>query len=177
MNLLPSRRSSSFGEATVTAGTTPDGEAPAGTGVASVGGAAWAGVVQWGGAGGDGQDSARWLVRRGRVGRESVRNHCLLRGHDLSARGRRLAEAGSNRCIEISRLFLATHSEPSTGWWPRGPCGCDKLVAAGRRRTREKLRPAVGFSVVDGIGKLDRRKKSRSITGQEFARVHSKPVS
>jgi hypothetical protein len=46
-------------EAGVTAGTTPDGAAADGTGVAIIGGAVWAGAVRPAGTGGDGQVSAR----------------------------------------------------------------------------------------------------------------------
>jgi type VI protein secretion system component VasK len=45
------------------------------------------------------------------------------------------------------------------------------------QQAREKLRSAVGFSVADEIEKLDRVKKSGSITDQEFARLRAKLVS
>jgi type VI protein secretion system component VasK len=45
------------------------------------------------------------------------------------------------------------------------------------QKAREKVRQAVGFSVADEIEKLDRLKKSGSITDQEFARLRAKLVS
>src|SRR6516164_4451663 len=45
------------------------------------------------------------------------------------------------------------------------------------RQAREELRRAVGFSVADEIDKLDKLKKSGSISDQEFARLRAKLVS
>ena len=45
------------------------------------------------------------------------------------------------------------------------------------QQTREELRRVVGFSVADEIEKLDRLKKSGSITDEEFARLRAKLVS
>jgi len=45
------------------------------------------------------------------------------------------------------------------------------------QQTREELRKVVGFSVSDEIEKLDRLKKSGSITDQEFARLRAKLVA
>ncbi|HEY1364025.1 MAG TPA: SHOCT domain-containing protein [Xanthobacteraceae bacterium] len=45
------------------------------------------------------------------------------------------------------------------------------------QQTREQLRQAVGFSVADEIDKLDRLKKSGSITDQEFTRLRTKLVA
>ena len=45
------------------------------------------------------------------------------------------------------------------------------------QQAREELRRAVGFSVADEIEKLDRLKKSGSISDQEFARLRAKLVS
>jgi hypothetical protein len=45
------------------------------------------------------------------------------------------------------------------------------------QQSREELRRAAGFSVADEIDKLDRLKKSGSITDQEFARLRAKLVS
>ena len=44
-------------------------------------------------------------------------------------------------------------------------------------QTREELRRVVGFSVADEIEKLDRLKKSGSITDQEFTRLRAKLVA
>jgi Short C-terminal domain len=44
------------------------------------------------------------------------------------------------------------------------------------QHAREELRRAVGFSVTDEIEKLDRLKKSGSITDQEFTRLRAKLV-
>ena len=44
------------------------------------------------------------------------------------------------------------------------------------QQTREELRKVVGFSVADEIEKLDRLKKSGSITDLEFARLRAKLV-
>jgi hypothetical protein len=45
------------------------------------------------------------------------------------------------------------------------------------QEAREELRRTVGFSVADEIDKLDRLKKSGSITDQEFTRLRAKLVS
>jgi hypothetical protein len=45
------------------------------------------------------------------------------------------------------------------------------------QQAREELRRAVGFSVADEIEKLDRLKKSASITDQEFTRLRAKLVA
>ena len=44
-------------------------------------------------------------------------------------------------------------------------------------QAREELRRVVGFSAADEIEKLDRLKKSGSITDQEFARLRAKLVA
>jgi|ERR1700722_10923467 hypothetical protein len=44
------------------------------------------------------------------------------------------------------------------------------------KQAREELRQVVGFSAADEIEKLDRLKKSGSITDQEFARLRAKLV-
>src|SRR6516162_6740263 len=44
------------------------------------------------------------------------------------------------------------------------------------QQAREELRRVVGFSVADEIEKLDRLKKSGSITDQEFARLRAELV-
>src|SRR5215813_11227990 len=45
------------------------------------------------------------------------------------------------------------------------------------QRARDELRSVVGFSVADEIEKLDRLKKSGSITDQEFARLRTRLIS
>ena len=45
------------------------------------------------------------------------------------------------------------------------------------QQAREELRRVVGFSVADEIEKLDRLKKSASITDQEFTRLRAKLVA
>ena len=45
------------------------------------------------------------------------------------------------------------------------------------QQSRDELGRVVGFSVADEIEKLDRLKKSGSITDQEFARLRAKLVS
>ena len=45
------------------------------------------------------------------------------------------------------------------------------------QQARDELRSVVGFSVADEIEKLDRLRKSGSITDQEFARLRTKLVS
>ena len=45
------------------------------------------------------------------------------------------------------------------------------------QQAREELRSVVGFSAADEIEKLDRLKKSGSITDQEFARLRAKLVA
>jgi Short C-terminal domain len=44
------------------------------------------------------------------------------------------------------------------------------------KQAREELRQMVGYSIADEIEKLDRLKKSGSITDQEFARLRAKLV-
>ena len=44
------------------------------------------------------------------------------------------------------------------------------------QQAREELRHVIGYSVADEIEKLDRLKKSGSITDQEFARLRAKLV-
>jgi hypothetical protein len=44
-------------------------------------------------------------------------------------------------------------------------------------QAREELRRVVGFSAADEIEKLDRLKKSGSITDQEFTRLRAKLVA
>ena len=44
-------------------------------------------------------------------------------------------------------------------------------------QAREELRRVVGFSAADELEKLDRLKKSGSITDQEFARLRAKLVA
>jgi len=45
------------------------------------------------------------------------------------------------------------------------------------QQARDELRRVVGFSPADEIEKLDRLKKSGSITDEEFARLRAKLVS
>ena len=45
------------------------------------------------------------------------------------------------------------------------------------QQAREELRKVVGYSVADEIEKLDRLKKSGSITDQEFTRLRAKLVA
>ena len=45
------------------------------------------------------------------------------------------------------------------------------------QKAREELRQVVGYSVADEIDKLDRLKKSGSITDQEFTRLRAKLVT
>ena len=45
------------------------------------------------------------------------------------------------------------------------------------QQAREELRRVVGFSAADEIEKLDRLKKSGSITDEVFARLRAKLVS
>ena len=85
---LLSKRSSSCGTGGVIVGTTADGVAPAGTGVASIGGAARAGAVPPGGAGGD-----------GRVGQDSnLREHSQLRLGDPFAFRPQVGADGPHSC-------------------------------------------------------------------------------
>src|ERR1051325_4910222 len=117
MSSLPWRRCSSIGEGTVTAGTLADGAAPAGIGVGSAGGAAWAGVVRADGTGGDRRCTHRCrrsLVRR-TIGRESIvrpigracsgRGRCGRRGREKATAPFRggppisgLPEIGNTQC-------------------------------------------------------------------------------
>src|SRR5262249_4031116 len=71
MNLLPWRRSGSFGEADAIAGTPPVGAGLAGISAAFVGVAASAGAARWDGAGGAGRECAD-LAATGRTVRAST---------------------------------------------------------------------------------------------------------
>jgi membrane protein implicated in regulation of membrane protease activity len=54
--------------------------------------------------------------------------------------------------------------------------GMAERTAQQAQQAREGLRQMVGYSVADEIEKLDRLKKSGSITDQEFARLRAKLV-
>ena len=54
--------------------------------------------------------------------------------------------------------------------------GMAERSAQQTKQAREELRQVVGYSIADGIEKLDRLKKSGSITDQEFARLRAKLV-
>jgi ABC-type transport system involved in multi-copper enzyme maturation permease subunit len=54
--------------------------------------------------------------------------------------------------------------------------GMAERSAQQAQQAREELRQVVGYSVADEIEKLDRLKKSGSITDQEFARLRAKLV-
>ncbi len=54
--------------------------------------------------------------------------------------------------------------------------GMAERSAQQAQQARENLRQMVGYSVADEIEKLDRLKKSGSITDQEFARLRAKLV-
>jgi hypothetical protein len=54
--------------------------------------------------------------------------------------------------------------------------GMAERSAQQAKQAREELRQVVGYSVADEIDKLDRLKKSGSITDQEFARLRAKLV-
>jgi Short C-terminal domain len=54
--------------------------------------------------------------------------------------------------------------------------GMAERSAQQAQQAREELRQVVGYSIADEIEKLDRLKKSGSITDQEFARLRAKLV-
>jgi hypothetical protein len=54
--------------------------------------------------------------------------------------------------------------------------GMAERSAQQTQQAREQLRQVVGYSVADEIEKLDRLKKSGSITDQEFTRLRAKLV-
>jgi hypothetical protein len=54
--------------------------------------------------------------------------------------------------------------------------GMAERSAQQAQQAREELRRVVGYSLADEIEKLDRLKKSGSITDQEFARLRTKLV-
>jgi membrane protein implicated in regulation of membrane protease activity len=54
--------------------------------------------------------------------------------------------------------------------------GMAERTAEQTQQAREQLRQVVGYSVADEIEKLDRLKKSGSITDQEFARLRANLV-
>ncbi|HKW64069.1 MAG TPA: SHOCT domain-containing protein [Candidatus Acidoferrum sp.] len=54
--------------------------------------------------------------------------------------------------------------------------GMAERNAARAQQARDEIRSAIGFSVSDEIEKLERLKKSGSITGDEFGRLRAKLV-
>jgi Short C-terminal domain/Phospholipase_D-nuclease N-terminal len=54
--------------------------------------------------------------------------------------------------------------------------GMAERSAQQTKQAREELRQVIGYSIADEIEKLDRLKKSGSITDQEFARLRAKLV-
>ena len=91
----------------------------------------------------------------------------LIRRHDISGWGKAIWVIGL-----IVFPFLAIFVYMITQ--SRAMSERDSLQA---QRAREELRRAAGFSVADEIEKLDRLKKSGSITDQEFVRLRAKLVS
>src|SRR5215470_2316678 len=90
----------------------------------------------------------------------------LFRRHDLSGWGKAIWVIA---LIVFPYLAIFAYMiTQSTGMAERS--------AQQAQRAREDLRQVVGYSIADEIEKLDRLKKSGSITDQEFARLRAKLV-
>ena len=90
----------------------------------------------------------------------------LFRRHDISGWGKAIWVIALIVFPYIS--IFAYMITQSTGMAERG--------AQQAQQTRENLRQVVGYSIADEIEKLNRLKKSGSITDQEFARLRAKLV-
>ena len=91
----------------------------------------------------------------------------LFRRHDISGWGKAIWVIGLIVFPYIAIFaYLITQSR-----------GMAERNSQQAQQTRDELRRVVGFSVADEIEKLDRLKKSGSITDQEFARLRAKLVS
>jgi hypothetical protein len=54
--------------------------------------------------------------------------------------------------------------------------GMDERKVARSQQARDELRGVIGFSIADEIEKLDRLRKSGSLTEEEYARLHASLV-
>ena len=91
----------------------------------------------------------------------------LIRRHDISGWGKAIWVIGLIVFPLIAVFaYMITQSR-----------GMAERNSQQAQQMREELRRAVGFSVADEIEKLDRLKKSGSITDYEFARLRAKLVS
>jgi hypothetical protein len=91
----------------------------------------------------------------------------LFRRHDISGWGKALWVLGLIVFPYLAIFaYLITQSR-----------GMAERSGQQAQQAREELRRVAGFSVADEIEKLDRLKKSGSITDQEFARLRAKLVS
>ena len=90
----------------------------------------------------------------------------LFRRHDISGWGKALWVIGLILFPYLGVfMYLITQSR-----------GMAERSSQQAQQSREELRQAVGFSVADEIDKLDRLKKSGSITDQEYTRLRAKLV-
>ena len=91
----------------------------------------------------------------------------LFRRHDISGWGKALWVLGLIVFPYLAIFaYLITQSR-----------GMAERSGQQAQQAREELRRVAGFSVADEIEKLDRLKKSGSITDEEFARLRAKLVS
>src|ERR1700687_1287394 len=91
----------------------------------------------------------------------------LFRRHDIS---------GWGKAIWIIVLILIPYIGVFAYLISQGRGMAERSVQQAQQ-TREELRRVVGFSAADEMEKLDRLKKSGSITDQEFTRLRAKLVA
>jgi hypothetical protein len=90
----------------------------------------------------------------------------LFRRHDIS---------GWGKAVWVIVVILTSYIGVLVYLITQGR-GMAQRNAQQAQQARDELRRAVGFSVADEVEKLDRLKKSGTITDQEFARLRAKLV-
>ncbi|HEY6754557.1 MAG TPA: SHOCT domain-containing protein [Pseudolabrys sp.] len=90
----------------------------------------------------------------------------LFRRHDIS---------GFGKALWVLAVILTSYFGVFAYLITQGR-GMAERQAQQTQQARDELRRAVGYSVADEIDKLDRLKKSGSITDAEFARLRAKLV-
>ena len=90
----------------------------------------------------------------------------LFRRHDIS---------GFGKALWVLAVILTSYFGVFACLITQGR-GMAERQAQQTQQARDELRRAVGYSVADEIDKLDRLKKSGSITDAEFARLRAKLV-
>ena len=90
----------------------------------------------------------------------------LFRRHDIS---------GWGKAIWVAALVLTSYLGIFAYLITQGP-GMAERNAQQAQQARDELRRVVGFSAADEIAKLDRLKKSGSITDDEYGRLRARLV-